>query len=385
MSNLPGKFVIGVTGNIATGKSVVRRMLEHLGAYTVDADALTHRAYAKGAPGYQLVIDRFGKWLIGRDGEIDRSKLGNLVFNDGQAMEQLEAIVHPLVRQAAEMLIRRASQPVVVIEAIKLLESDLRKTCDSIWVTNAPEEVQVERLMKKRGFTRVQAIERIHTQSAQSAKVAVANIVLTNTGSYEDLWKQVSAAWIDIVPGASQSSVSDSMVQKKEEAAKPLGEFSVSRGRPKNSQAIAELITRLSKGTRTVTADDVMADFGEKAYMLLKLDGKLVGLAGWQVENLVSRTTDIFFEEHINPQKALATLVQEVERASGELQSEASLVFAVGELAAQDTLWKQLGYERKTPDALGVQAWQDAATESTTAQSVLFFKQLRTDRVLRPI
>ena len=203
MSNWPGKFVIGLTGNIATGKSVVRRMLEHLGAYTIDADALTHRTYAKGAPGYQQVIDKFGKWLVNKDGEIDRSKLGNLVFNDSEAMRQLEEIVHPLVRQATEMLIKRAIQPVVVIEAIKLLEGDLRKVCDSIWVTNAPEEIQVERLMRKRGMTREQALERIHMQSAQSAKVAVANIVITNTGSYDDLWKQVTAAWKEIVPGAN--------------------------------------------------------------------------------------------------------------------------------------------------------------------------------------
>ena len=121
MSNWPGKFVIGLTGNIATGKSVVRRMFEHLGAYTIDADALTHRAYSKGAPGYQQVVDKFGKWLVNKDGEIDRSKLGNLVFHDPEALSQLEAIVHPLVRQASEMLIQRATQRVVVIEAIKAL------------------------------------------------------------------------------------------------------------------------------------------------------------------------------------------------------------------------------------------------------------------------
>lgn len=171
MSNLPGKFVIGLTGNIATGKSVVRRMLEHLGAYTIDADALSHRTYAKGAPGYQQVIDKFGRWLVNKDGEIDRKKLGNLVFSDAEAMKQLEAIVHPLVRQATEILTKRASQPVIVIEAIKLLEGELRMVCNSIWVTNAPEEVQVERLIRKRGMNREQALERIHMQSAQSAKL----------------------------------------------------------------------------------------------------------------------------------------------------------------------------------------------------------------------
>ncbi len=159
----------------------------------------------------------------------------------------------------------------------------------------------------------------------------------------------------------------------------------VKRGKPKNSAAIAELITRLSKGARKMTAENVMEEFGEKAYMLLELDQKIVGLAGWQVENLVTRTTDIFLEEHVDVQKALELLIKEVEKASSELQSEASLIFAMGGLAAQDGLWKQIGYEKRTPETLGVQAWQDSAAESLSAGSTLLFKQLRQDRVLRPI
>lgn len=384
MSNWPGKFVIGLTGNIATGKSVVRKMLEHLGAYTVDADALTHRAYAKGAPGYQQVIDRFGKWLINKDGEIDRSKLGNLVFNDSEALAQLEGIVHPLIRQATEMLIKRSTQKVIVIEAIKLLEGDLRKVCDSIWVTNATEDIQIERLMRKRGLNHDQAKERIHMQSAQSAKVAVANIVITNTGSFENLWGQVSTAWKEIVPASAAKATETEQTLSKIPVT-TNGTFTVQRGKPKHSPAIAELITRLSKGKRNVTVVDVMEDFGEKAYMLLLLDGKMIGIAGWQVENLVTRTTDIFLEEHVNPQKALEVLIKEVERASSELQSEASLIFPLNELATQDELWKQLGYEKRTPETLGVQAWQDSASETLVEGSALLFKQLRQDRVLRPI
>ncbi len=381
VSNYPGKFVIGLTGNIATGKSVVRRMFEHLGAYTIDADALTHRTYSKGAPGYQQVIDKFGKWLVNKDGEIDRSKLGNLVFGDREAMSQLEEIVHPLVRQASEILIQRAPQRVVVIEAIKLLEGDLRKMCNSIWVTNAPQEIQVERLIRKRGFTRERALERTNMQSAQSAKVAIANIVITNTGSYDDLWKQVSAAWKEIVPGAAE--VDTETIKKP--VSTSTGEFSVKRGKPKNSATIAEFITRLSQGKRIVTSENIMEDFGDKAYMLLQVDGKLVGLASWQVENLVTRTTDIFLDGYLNQQKALETLIKEVERASSELQSEASLIFTVNELTAQEELWKNLGYERRTPDTLGVQAWKDAANESMLQGNTLLFKQLRQERVLRPI
>ncbi len=381
LSSLPGKFVIGLTGNIATGKSVVRRMLEHLGAYTIDADALTHRAYAKGAPGYQPVIDRFGKWLVNRDGEIDRKKLGNLVFSDPEAMRQLEAIVHPLVRQATEILAKRATQPVVVIEAIKLLDGDLRKVCNSIWVANATEDIQVERLMRKRGMTREQALERIRMQSPQSQKVAVANIVITNTGSYDNLWKQVSEAWKEIVPGAKEP---ETLVGVKKPVP-PSGELSVQRGKPKHSSSIAELITRLSKGKRQLTQADVMEGFGDKAYMLLQLDGRLVGVAGWQVENLVTRTTDIYLEESLDAPKALGTLIKEVENASGELQSEASIIFTMNEPSAREAVWRQLGYEKRTPETLGVQAWQDAAIESAPAGSMLYFRQLRQERILRPI
>ncbi len=376
MSKRPGKYIIGLTGNIATGKSVVRRMLEHLGAYTIDADALGHRAIAKGAPGYEPVIGLFGKWILRKDGEIDRAKLAGLVFRDSQALDQLEDIVHPLVGQASEIFIKRASQKVVVIEAIKLLESNLKTSCDSIWVTYAPEEVQVERLIRKRGMNREQALERIHIQSSQSGKVAAAGVVIRNTGSYDDLWKQVTEAWKQISP------VTDTAPLLHKET---VGDMLVQRGRPRDSQAIADLITRLSNGQRRMSASDVMEAFGDKAYLLLHVRGRLVGLVGWQVENLVARTSDLFLESGLDTAQAFETLVNEVERASHDLQAEASLIFPPSELAGKDALWKKLGYEKRTPQTLGVQAWQDAATESMPVGAALYFKQLRLDRVLRPI
>jgi dephospho-CoA kinase len=343
VSNWPGKYIIGLTGNIATGKSVVRRMLEHLGAYTIDADSLAHRAIAKGAPGYLPVVALFGKWILGWDGEIDRTKLAGLVFRDPQALDQLEDIVHPLVEQAADIFIRRATQKVVVIEAIKLLESNLKTSCNSIWVSYTPEDVQVERLVRKRNMTRDQALERIHAQSPQSEKVASAGVVIRNTGSYDDLWKQVTEAWKQVPP------VTDSTPITRKQ---PTSELLVQRGRPRDSQAIAELITRLSKGQRNMTVENVMEAFGDKAYLLLHSNGQLMGLAGWQVENLVARTTDLYLDSAIDAAVAVETLVTEVERASHDLQSEASLIFPPPNLAGNDALWKKLGYEKRTPQTL---------------------------------
>src|SRR5512136_430195 len=195
VSNWPGKYVIGLTGNIATGKSVVRRMLEQLGAYGIDADALSHRAIARQAPGYRKVLDAFGGWILDESGEIDRARLAGLVFSDPEALQQLEAIVHPLVRQGIDLLIRRYNQSVIVIEAIKLLEGPFAGACDTIWVTDAPESVQVARLMQWRNMSEQEALQRIHAQPSQGVKTAAANLVIQNTGSFEDIWKQVLAAW----------------------------------------------------------------------------------------------------------------------------------------------------------------------------------------------
>jgi dephospho-CoA kinase len=375
-SKWPNKYVIGLTGNIATGKSVVRKMLEHLGSYGIDADSLSHRATAKGAPGFLPALDAFGKWILGPDGEIDRVKLGRLVFNDLDAMTRLEDIVHPLVSQAIDIMVKRSNQRVIVIEAIKLLESDLRNVCDSIWVVNVPEEMQIRRLVDKRNLSRDEAIQRIHFQSDQQQKVDAANVTIQNSGSFEETWKTVVAEWKKINP----KSDTIQMVVKPVE-----GQFVVARGRPRDSAAIAELVTRLSGGAHSMSQDDVMAAFGEKAFMLLQLGGKNVGVAGWQVENLVARTTEFFIDPSVQAEKGLKALIDEVERASTDLQCEASLLFLPPTLASIQTTWKQLGYEPKKQQSLGVQAWTDAAIESSQPNTTLFFKQLRQDRVLRPI
>ncbi|HEX7621486.1 MAG TPA: dephospho-CoA kinase [Anaerolineales bacterium] len=377
MSNWPGKFVIGLTGNIATGKSVVRRMLEHLGAYTIDADALSHRAIAKGAPGYQPVVDTFGKYILDATGEIDRAKLGRLVFSDPDALQILEEIVHPLVEQAADLMIRRATQHVIVIEAIKLLEGKLAGQCDSIWATHSPESVQKNRLMKKRGMSEHQAILRIQAQPSQELKTAAASVVIQNAGSFEDTWKQVVAAWKVISPVTDTSPVITRKAGRDE--------LAVQRGRPRDSANIAELITRLSGGTRSLSPEDIMAAFSDKAFLLLTANKQLVGLAGWQVENLVARTTELYLDPVITIDQALKTLVTEVEGASQDLQCEASLLFLPPQLVSQEEIWKEMGYIRRTPQTLGVQAWQDAALESQPVNTILLFKQLRQDRILRPI
>jgi dephospho-CoA kinase len=377
VSSWPGKYVIGLTGNIATGKTVVRRMLEHLGAYGIDADALAHRAIARDAPGYKPVVDTFGRWILGADQQIDRSRLGAIVFSNPDALVMLEKIVHPLVRQAIDVIVKRSSQPVAVIEAIKLLETDLHKSCDSLWVTYAPQMVQMARLMDNRKMSEAEARQRLSAQPPQEQKISQASVVIRNGGSFEETWRQVTTAWQRLIPIAETTPVPPKTTTR--------GEWMIERGKPRHSEEIAALMTRLSPNGKAVNKNDVMAAFGEKAFMLLHRDNQLVGLIGWQVENLVARTTDVYLDANVEAEEALPVLIAEMEHASKDLQSEASLLFIPPKLARLDGMWQDLGYERRTPQSLNVQAWQEAAVETMPHGAVLFFKQLRQDRILRPI
>jgi len=375
------KYVIGLTGNIGTGKSVVRRMLEHLGAYGIDADQLSHRAIAKGAPGYQKVVETFGKWVLSPDGEIDRVKLGSITFSNPVAMGDLEGIIHPLVNGAIDLIIKRATQKVIVIEAIKLVESGLGKHCDAIWVSYAFPELQLSRLVRQRHMSESDARERISAQSPQEEKIASASVIIKNISTFEETWRQVVAAWKKFIPGGMVPPPSPPVVETKA----PQGMISVQRGGPGHCLEIADLYNRLSKNHEHMTEEKVMEAFGEKAFMLLTLRNKVVGIVGWQVENLISRTTDIFIDPKLPSEDAIPLLIKEMEQASRDLQCEASLLFADSDLSERMDFWKSLGYERRAPETLGVLAWQEAAQESMPPGSVLFFKQLRVDRVLRPI
>jgi dephospho-CoA kinase len=377
MSAWPGKYVIGLTGNIATGKSVVRKMLEHLGAYGIDADALAHRAIAKDAPGYQPVLDTFGSWILTPEGQIDRTKLGRIVFSDVEALEKLEAIIHPLVRQAIDLLVRRAGQKVIVIEAIKLLEGELRQACDNIWVTTAPMEIQLRRLRLKRGLSAEVARQRIAVQPPQAEKIEAADVVIKNSGSFESTWKQVLAAW--------QETVSAEILEPPQPTPVVKGALAVERAGPRQVNEIAEFITEISKGRRAMSAADVMAAFGEKAFLLLKNDERLVGIAGWQVENLVARVSDVYLEPGLPLGEAVRVLMEAIEVASRELQSEVLLLFLPPHLGRHNAVWDALGYSPRAPQDLRVNAWEEAAIESMPVGTVMFYKQLRKDRVLKPV
>ena len=193
-------LVIGLTGNIGTGKSTVSGILAGLGALIIDADQVAHRVMEPSQPAYQAIIAEFGQEIAPEGGSIDRRLLGQIVFTDPAALARLEAIVHPAVYRQVKELVQESVEPVVVIEAIKLLEAGLSlQLCDVVWVVTAPREEQIERLIRTRDLSRAEAMLRIDAQPPQPDKVAQADVVIRNAGSLEQLHQQVMAAWQQVL------------------------------------------------------------------------------------------------------------------------------------------------------------------------------------------
>jgi dephospho-CoA kinase len=193
-----GPMLIGLTGNIATGKSMVARMLAELGAHVIDADRVAHDVMAPGGPAYDVVVSAFGPAILAPDGTIDRGKLGAIVFRDPNALQRLEAAVHPATIAEVTRRIAEASDPVVVVEAIKLIEAGMYRSYDALWVVTAPRPLQIARLMSARGLTEEAAALRVDAQPPQEEKVAVADLVIANDGSLDALREKVRAAWSEI-------------------------------------------------------------------------------------------------------------------------------------------------------------------------------------------
>jgi len=202
-------YLIGLTGNVATGKSLIARMLRDLGAHVIDADAVAHDLERKGAPVYDAIVAAFGGSILRADGEIDRAQLGVRVFSDPQALRRLEAIVHPAVGKAIEKRLSdlpRARpisdfRTVVVIEAIKLIEAGLHQRCDALWVVTCRPGLQLDRLMRTRGLNEADARLRIVAQPPQSDKAVLADMLIENNGTVDELGAQVKHHWEQIFQG----------------------------------------------------------------------------------------------------------------------------------------------------------------------------------------
>ena len=190
-------FVLGLTGNIASGKTTVGLLLMELGAdIYIDADTVVHELYLPGRALTAHLAQTFGPQILDPDGGVDRRALGEIVFGDRAKLRQLEEIVHPAVRDELIRRIRAVPADAIgILDAIKLIESGYAPFCHAIWVVTSPPEVQMQRLMERRNLSEAEARTRLDAQPPLDAKLALATEVIDNQGSLDDLRQQVRAAW----------------------------------------------------------------------------------------------------------------------------------------------------------------------------------------------
>ncbi|MGB1249831.1 MAG: dephospho-CoA kinase [Candidatus Promineifilaceae bacterium] len=189
-----GKTVIGLTGNIATGKSTVMRLAAENGATTIDADKIGH-GILQNEQVKQTLRETFGDTIFDENNEVIRPALGRIVFSDPAKLQQLEAITHPAIRDEIGERIANATSEVVIVEAIKLLEGPLKNHANYIWVTVCNPESQVARLIQYRGMSEADARQRVTAQSPQFDKIEQADVVFETNGSMEETVQQFQSEW----------------------------------------------------------------------------------------------------------------------------------------------------------------------------------------------
>lgn len=189
---------IGLTGGIGTGKSSVTEAFQSLGAAVINADLLGHDAYLPGTIGFEEVVTEFGQEIVGSDGQIDRKKLGPIVFSDSSKMDRLNEIMHPLIRDLIEerlVSLEATQNKVAVVEAAILIEAGWKSLFDEIWVVISDREEVINRLGVRNGLSREDAVKRIDSQMSNNERIEHGDVVVENTGSMEDLQTRVNSLW----------------------------------------------------------------------------------------------------------------------------------------------------------------------------------------------
>jgi dephospho-CoA kinase len=198
---------VGLTGGIGSGKSEVSKRLAAQGAVVIDADAIAREVVAPGTDGLAEVAEAFGPEVLGPDGGLDRPRLGEIVFADPERRARLNAIIHPRVGARMAELERAAGPGAIVVHDVPLIaENGLGEGYDIVVVVDVPPRVQIERLVRSRRMTREQAMARMAAQASREQRLAIAGIVIDNSGSLAELDRQVGDLWAELRKRAAAST-----------------------------------------------------------------------------------------------------------------------------------------------------------------------------------
>ncbi|MDX1523474.1 MAG: dephospho-CoA kinase [Anaerolineae bacterium] len=384
------KIVIGLTGNIATGKSLVLRMLQELGATVIDADKLAHLVMRKGTPVYQAIIEEFGKFILDDDGEINRAKLGSIVFKMPQALTKLEGLTHPAVRKLILKRIADAPTKVVAVEAIKLFESGLAEHCESTWVVVAPPELQLKRLVERRKMPADQAKQRIRTQSPQQEKIAKADVVVDNSGDLVKTWAFVKKRYTELLAAHDASHHAEPEPAPASTAPAATAEIntnniSIRRAKPNDLGTIAQLIGASTGGVITPDPSQMMEALFSRAYIVAQAGDTAVGVAGWQTENLIAGLQDVHVLRDDLWDSVGTKMMEMIHEEVDKLSCEVVIAFVSNKIGAKPIEFLVgLGYEQSEVAKLGYM-WKDAAAEWQPDNTIVLYRKLREQRIMVPM
>jgi len=354
-------LIIGITGNIATGKSVIRRMLENSGSLGIDADVLAHRMIYPDGPAFHEVTNVFGEHILDQEGAISRRNLGQIVFSDPGSLETLEKLVHPWVSSSIQWRVQQSRYPLIVIEAIKLFEAGLDKLCDTVWVSHASFDHQLDRLIQTRNMTEAEARPRIEPQPPQKEKLSQANIVINTEGSFFETWQQIQQALNDTIQVASAPA-------------------------PQNINNFTDWTLHSARGISSEQLETFWHDHAAEdpsnlfehlgSHMIVPLYkvNQLTAIIIWENWNF----TGAF--KHIIPQMALRTTpnipLMAFEMDARMRQCEV-LLLSNDQVRISDYQPENSGFRTNKGEQLGYPAWQQAANRIKTDQdSQLWVKKL---------
>lgn len=408
-------YLIGLTGNIATGKSTVCEILQQLGARIIDADLVAHAVLRRGTPAWQQLIHAFGYDILNYDGSVDRRKLGAVVFSDASKLRTLEQITHPAVGTELALLVRDAARApdaanmILVVEAVKLFESGIYEYMDALWVVTTPPAEQKRRLMQERGLSENEADARLQAQPPLEEKLKRANVVIDNGGSIEELRVQVMRNFVQINPATAGDKTAllqrwlrletaappvASIIAETTPAPEPVAEpapaadsepeWSVRRARPADARQLAEVLSRIEERSEPIGRAEMLERFGKFGYWTVRAGETVIALAAWQAENLAAIVRELWAENTAHAERAFPLLLQAIETEANALTCEV-VAIVVPERAAElaQLAAQTCSYEITSVEQLH-KLWRSVIEPLLTENETLYTKQLR-EIVTKPI
>ena len=402
-----GRLIVGLTGNIATGKTAVMRLAAAQGAYTIDADKVVHELMDHDSEIQAAIAVAFGSEVRLENGRIDRKKLGEIVFNDAQALQDLEAMVHPAVQQLVAERIQASEANIILIEAIKLLEGELVNACHQIWVTRCSQQRQLQRLMICRGLAAEAATVRVQAQPPQEEKVAMADVVIDTNGLMTDTEAQFMAAWkrlpdpervspTTLTVGSSSEGLMrtarlagkgdlKTMVAAAQKVEKPEREqpegLNVRRAKPSDIPSILLLIQKATDGAVVMKRAELLMAFSERSYFIGQLGSEIIVILGWSIDAQVARIDQLFMMPDDELIPVITAVLREIESSADAHIGEIVAVFIPEKHL--ELLRRFLGEEGYFDVELEMlpDTWQVAIEESQPPDTHLMIRVLRDGRL----